>query len=145
MRVSEVCILKIGFLRKDENGHYIVFYMKKEVSNPIPENLYYKIFNYQKTIKEKFGNEQIYLFPKSDGLLILANTYKDKMQLITKKFHIRNYDGSIYIFRAHEYRTTFTFCKYDIENFKEYMNRLDDNIQYSKANGFERMKEANEK
>ncbi len=49
MRVSEVCILKIGCLRKDENGHYIVFYMqkmKKEVSNPIPENLYYKIFNY---------------------------------------------------------------------------------------------------
>ena len=39
----------------------------------------------------------------------------------------------------------FDFCKDDIENFKEYMNRLDDNIQYSKANGFERMKEANEK
>ncbi|MBS2904849.1 tyrosine-type recombinase/integrase, partial [Klebsiella pneumoniae] len=35
MRVSEVCILKIGCLRKDENGYYIVFYMqkmKKEVS-----------------------------------------------------------------------------------------------------------------
>ena len=110
MRISEVCILKIGCLRKDENGHYIVFYMqkmKKEVSNPIPENLYDKIFNYQKTIKEKFGNEQIYLFPKSDGSPILANTYKDKMQLITKKFDIRNSDGSIYIFRPHEYRHTF--------------------------------------
>ena len=39
----------------------------------------------------------------------------------------------------------FDFCKDDIENFKEYMNRLDDNIQYSEANGFERMKESNEK
>lgn len=49
------------------------------------------------------------------------------MQLITKKVDISNSDGSIYIFRPHEYRNTFAFCKYDIENFKEYMNRLDDN------------------
>lgn len=110
MRISEVCSLKIGCLKKDENGYYIVFYMqkmKKEVSNPIPENLYYKILEYQEHVKERFGDKQIYLFPKKDGMPILSNTYKDKMQLIIKKFNIRNSDGSMYNFRPHEYRHTF--------------------------------------
>ncbi|WP_283624692.1 tyrosine-type recombinase/integrase [Clostridium butyricum] len=110
MRISEVCILKTICLKKDENGYYIVFYMqkmKKEVSNPIPENLYYRNLDYQKTVIERYGNEQKYLFTKDDGLPVLANTYKDKMQDIIKKFDIRNSDGSIYIFRPHEYRHTF--------------------------------------
>ena len=110
MRISEVCLLKIGCLKKDRNGYYIVFYvqkMKKEVSNPIPSNLYYRILQYQNHIKETFGDKQVYLFPRSDGMPILANTYKDKMQLILKSLNIRNSDGSEYIFRPHEYRHTF--------------------------------------
>ncbi|NFL34506.1 phage integrase family protein [Clostridium botulinum] len=110
MRISEVCILKVGCLKKDENGYYIVFYqqkMKKEVSNPIPENLYYLILSHQEGIIEEHGKNQIYLFPAKNKMPIKANTYKSKMQRIFNNLNIKNSDGTIYIFRPHEYRHTF--------------------------------------
>lgn len=39
----------------------------------------------------------------------------------------------------------FDFCKDDADRFNEYINRLEENIEYSKDNGFERMQEVNEK
>ena len=39
----------------------------------------------------------------------------------------------------------FDFCKDDVDIFNEYLDRLEDNIQYSKDNGFKRMQEVNEK
>lgn len=110
MRISEVCTLKVGCLKKDDIGHYIVFYqqkMKKEVSNPIPKNLYELLMDQQQQILSSYGENQIYLFPKKDGLPTIANTYKNQMEKILKDLDIRNSDGSIYIFRPHEYRHTF--------------------------------------
>lgn len=39
----------------------------------------------------------------------------------------------------------FDFCSDDAEKFKAYVNRLDEHIEYSKENGFERMQEVNQK
>lgn len=104
MRISEVCILKKNNIRKDESGYYIVFYvqkMKKEASNPIPKSLYEHIIEYSKEV------EGDYLFTKADGSPVLANTYKDTMNRIIAKCQIKNSDGTLYNFRAHEYRHTF--------------------------------------
>lgn len=38
----------------------------------------------------------------------------------------------------------FYFCNDDTENFKEYLNRIEDNIEYAKVNGFDRMLEINQ-
>jgi site-specific recombinase XerD len=38
----------------------------------------------------------------------------------------------------------FYFCNDDTENFKEYLNRIEDNIKYAKVNGFDRMLEINQ-
>ncbi|WP_283624691.1 tyrosine-type recombinase/integrase [Clostridium butyricum] len=39
----------------------------------------------------------------------------------------------------------FCFCNDDADQFKAYVSRLDEHIEYSKENGFERMQEVNEK
>ncbi|AWK52757.1 hypothetical protein DIC82_17935 [Clostridium beijerinckii] len=110
MRISEVCILKVGSVQKDENKYYIRFYqqkMKKEVVNPIPKNLYYFLIEHQKNVIQEYGEDQIYLFPRKDGLPTISNTYKESMNKIITNLDIRNLDGSVYMFRAHEYRHTF--------------------------------------
>lgn len=110
MRISEICQLSIDCLKKDNKGFYIVYYqqkMKKEVSNPIPENLYYLLLEQKEEVIKRLGKEQQYLFCKKDGTPVLSNTFRAKMKSIFKLLDIRTSDGDIYNFRPHEYRHTF--------------------------------------
>ena len=110
MRISEICQLSIDCLKKDNKGFYIVYYqqkMKKEVSNPIPENLYYLLLEQKEEVIKRLGKEQQYLFCKKDGTPVLSNTFRAKMKSIFKLLNIRTSDGDIYNFRPHEYRHTF--------------------------------------
>lgn len=110
MRISEICQLNINCLKKDNKGFYIVYYqqkMKKEVSNPIPENLYYLLLEQSEEVIKRLGKDQQYLFCKKDGTPVLSNTFRDKMKSIVKSLNIRTSDGNLYNFRPHEYRHTF--------------------------------------
>lgn len=110
MRISEICQLNVDCLKKDSKGFYIVYYqqkMKKEVSNPIPENLYRLMLEQKEDIIKRLGNDQKYLFCKDDGTPILSNTFRAKMKSIFKSLDIRTSEGNLYNFRPHEYRHTF--------------------------------------
>lgn len=110
MRISEVCLLKTNCLKRDEKGCYIVFYqqkMKKEVSNPLPENLYALLEEQSRRVINEFGIEQVYLFPSVNGNQTLCWNYKESMQNVINELGIKNSDGTPYRFRPHEYRHTF--------------------------------------
>lgn len=110
MRISEICQLNINCLKKDNKGFYIVYYqqkMKKEVSNPIPENLYCLLLEQKESVIKRLGKDQQYLFCKKNGTPVLSNTFRAKMKSIFKSLDIRTIDGDLYNFRPHEYRHTF--------------------------------------
>lgn len=109
MRVSEVCSIKRDAMFKNENGCFIRFFqqkMRKEVVNPISTSLYKLLIRQHQTVKNKFGNKTIYLFPYYNLDCYPSAKFRERMQKWFKEQNIKNADGSDYVFRPHDYRHT---------------------------------------
>lgn len=109
MRVSELCQMKTDCLYRTENGYFIKYYsqkMKKEVTNPIPENLYKLLLKQIEMTKSKFSNDEKYLFASRPNKAFLSTTFREQMKKELDKFNIRNSDGTKYNFKSHDYRHT---------------------------------------
>lgn len=109
MRVSDVCQLKNDCLYSDENGFFIKYYcqkMRKEVTNPIPENLFNIISKKVKDNKLDYDYGEKYLFPSDKNKPYLSSTYRRQMKAILKEHGVKNPDGSEYEYKCHDYRHT---------------------------------------
>lgn len=109
MRVSELCQLKVNCLYEANNKNFIRYTsqkMQKEVTNPIPENLYIMIRNFIEYEKIKYNYKEMYLFPIKPNEPYLANRVRTDINRAFNKHKIINNDGSLYRFKPHDYRHT---------------------------------------
>ncbi|GAA0504337.1 site-specific integrase [Salinibacillus aidingensis] len=109
LRVSEVCSIKVSSLFKNEEGFFVRFYsqkMRKEAVNPIPKSLYELLSKQQQTVRKKHGAKIKYLFPNSNLESYVSGTFRERMQGWFKELEIRKPNGSLYLFKPHDYRHT---------------------------------------
>lgn len=109
MRNSELCIIKIDSFYRNKDVYYLKYYqtkMKKEVTNPIPEGLFYLLEKQNNEVKNKYKAESKYLFPSTQNKAYNSGVFTDKFNQYMKKLNIKNEDGSKYHFRTHDYRHT---------------------------------------
>lgn len=105
MRVSEVCQIKKGETKCLDDGYFIEYYsskMKKEVTNPISENLYKLIIEYEKNIK----TDEKYIFSRELNRPMYAATFAKTFNDLIAPFEIKDEDNISYQFRPHDYRHT---------------------------------------
>lgn len=109
MRVSELCQMKMDCLYNTENGYFIKYYspkMKKEVTNPIPENLYKLLRKQIEVTKNELSENEKYIFASRPNKAYLSTTFQEQMKEELDKFDIKNPDGTKYNFKSHDYRHT---------------------------------------
>jgi len=109
MRNSELCIIEIDSFYKNKDAYYLKYYqtkMKKEVTNPIPEGLFYLLEKQNNEVKKKYKKESKYLFPSIRNKAYNSGVFSDKFNRYMKKLNIKNKNGSQYRFRTHDYRHT---------------------------------------
>lgn len=109
MRVSELCQMEMDCLYTNQNGYFVKYYspkMKKEVTNPIPQNLYKLLLKQREITKIELSEDEKYIFASRPKKAYLSTTFQKKMKRELDKFNIKNPDGTKYNFKSHDYRHT---------------------------------------
>lgn len=111
IRVSEVCSLKIGCLRKEKTCCMLRYYsikMRKDCYMLIPDKLYEKLKEWeQKRIAE--DPKAIYMFPSIKNPKTVpyqSHQYTRDMRKYISDWGITEKNGEPYVFRSHAYRHT---------------------------------------
>ena len=111
IRVSEICALKIGCLRKEKDYCMLRYYsikMRKDCYILIPDSLYEKLKKWEKERLEA-DPKCIYMFPSIQNPKTIPyqqRQYRKEMQQYIDEWGICEQDGTLYHFRTHAYRHT---------------------------------------
>lgn len=108
MRISEVCELKVDSLIKNDKGCFLKFYsmkMRKEAFNPIPASLYNLLYDFRHEFRKADDNNE-FMFLSPSGTCYKSSSYREKMRKWFSELEIKNPDGSLYVFKPHDFRHT---------------------------------------
>ncbi len=106
MRCSECLTLKPHCFTEDHGKYYIHYYqpkMLKEVVNPIPQELYGYLYNYEQKLL-KTDPQTPLLFPRLPGIGWRSQHFGYTVNKLCRQFKITEADGSPYYFNAHAFR-----------------------------------------
>ncbi len=109
MRISELSKIKSKDIFQNSNGYFIQFLPDKfedEVVNPIPFELYLMMTELSIENRESYRFND-YLFPSVQGGNLLPANLGLKIKSKLDNREIYNRDGTLYYFRAHDFRHTF--------------------------------------
>ncbi len=110
MRVSELCLLKVGCVRKTVSGNYMLEYYQEKTAMinkvPISDEVAQVIFKAEEDSKEKFGDSVIYVFSKSESLPISKESFSYNINKLSYKKNIRDKNGNLFRFKSHHFRGT---------------------------------------
>lgn len=110
MRITELCILKIEDLRKDNEGdYYLRYYQPKTYSYnkvPIDKELTMVIKAAIKDSLNKYGENVEYIFSRNENEPIRRKTFDYHLNQLSYNKKIKDEKGEIYRFRSHRFRST---------------------------------------
>jgi len=110
MRVSELCSLKIGCVKKNINGDYSLEYYqgKTEQLNKVPvsEEVALTIFEAEKESIKNFGDSTKYVFSRTKNLPISQDSFSYHINHLSYERGIKDKDGKTFRFKSHYFRGT---------------------------------------
>ena len=112
-RISEVCTLPFSCLEKDSEGDYYLNVFEKKLAKqrllPISNDCAEWIRQQQEELEES-GSSKEYLFPSrrkdSKSKHISARNIHDRLNKLAKDHDIKDANGSVWKFHAHQFRHT---------------------------------------
>ncbi|WP_144525370.1 tyrosine-type recombinase/integrase [Bacillus sp. DE0042] len=110
MRISELCTLKTDCLIVDSEGDYFLksyqWKMKKEHIVPISKEVGALIKSQEEFVKNEYGLDCLYLFPRKDKSPLKQDTFRNHLNQLAYDEKIVDRNGRVFRFQAHAFRHT---------------------------------------